>query len=44
MKRVIMLWKKQKLTQEVPDEMLVTRDALGEDEDDERRDADGDAS
>ena len=44
LKRVKMLWKKQTMMQEVPDEMLVTRDALGEDEDDERRDADGDAS
>ena len=42
-----MLWKKQTMMQEVPDEMLMTRDAMDEDndaEDGEGLDADDDAS
>ena len=35
MKRAKILWKRQTLMQEVPDEKLVTRDAMGEDDDDE---------
>ena len=47
MKHAKILWKRQTLMQEVPDEMLVMRDAMGEDndaEDDERLDAGDDAS